>query len=488
VPDTIARRFAVTEVLAVAVTLALVALFNTFGGVWSKHPLDRSGLLNEATDIFHIIEAAPPGMRQTLAAASATEVFHVDWYPTASRASTALMARRHGGHNGYAQTKVAAQLNRAVVTLRPGGGESVPEGLGYDGSKAAVPYMLAVQLNDGSWLVFTAPNRVWGVGRIAHWVIWLVLLALSITIVTTLLARQFSAPMEQLAAAVRRFGVDAQAPPIPETGPRELRQVVKTFNAMQARIQKFVAYRTMMLAAISHDLRTPLTRMRLRGEFIEDLEQQARLFRDVDEMRVMVDGALAFFRDDAVAETTTTFDLPHILLTIANDCADQQIEVTYCGLPHAVCQGRPSALKRAFTNLVENAIKYGTPPQIELSREDTSFIVTVRDRGPGIPQEALEHVFRPYFRLDKSRNRATGGVGLGLTVVQAIIQEHGGEIVLANRPGGGLEARVTLPVTAPAGKPSPMANRVPEQSQAPRLDGRTLALDRLYPRKRSRRA
>jgi signal transduction histidine kinase len=254
---------------------------------------------------------------------------------------------------------------------------------------------------------------------------------------------------------------------------------------MQARIQKFVAYRTMMLAAISHDLRTPLTRMRLRGEFIEDPEQQARLFRDVDDMRVMVDGALSFFRDDAIAEATTTFDLSHVLLTIANDCADQQIHVAYMGLPHAVCQGRPSALKRAFTNLVENAIKYGTPPQIELSCEDTTFVVTVRDRGPGIPHDALENVFRPYFRLDKSRNRGTGGVGLGLTVAQAIIQEHGGEVVLANRLGGGLEARVTLPVTATAGRQSPAVSRVREQIEAPMPDGRTLSVGGLCRRARS---
>ena len=129
---------------------------------------------------------------------------------------------------------------------------------------------------------------------------------------------------------------------------------------MQAQIQKFVAYRTMMLAAISHDLRTPLTRMRLRGEFIDDPEQQARLFRDVDEMQAMVDGALVFFRDDAVAEATTTFDLSHVLLTIANDCADQKIEVSYTGPTHAVYQGRPFALECAFTNLIENAVKYAT--------------------------------------------------------------------------------------------------------------------------------
>jgi signal transduction histidine kinase len=283
-----------------------------------------------------------------------------------------------------------------------------------------------------------------------RWVIWLCFLAVSITIVTWFAARQFSKPIERLAAAVRQFGLNPRAPPIAETGPRELQEVVKTFNAMQAQIQKFVAYRTMMLAAISHDLRTPLTRMRLRGEFIDDQEQQARLFRDVDEMQNMIDEALAFFRDDATAEATTTFDLPHVLLTIANDYADQDIDIAYAGPVHAVYRGRPFALKRAFTNLIDNAAKYAKSPEIELSCEDTALVVAIRDRGPGIPADAIDNVFRPYYRVDKSRNRSTGGVGLGLTVAQAIVQGHGGEIILKNRPEGGLEARIVLPVAAHA--------------------------------------
>jgi signal transduction histidine kinase len=312
--------------------------------------------------------------------------------------------------------------------------------------------MLAVQLNDGSWLVFSVMKRSWGIPLADRWVVWLCFLAGSITIVTVFAARQFSKPIERLATAVRQFGLNPQAPPIAEAGPKEVQEVVKTFNAMQAQIQKFVAYRTMMLAAISHDLRTPLTRMRLRGEFIEDEEQQARLFRDVDEMQNMVDEALAFFRDDAICEETTSFDLPHVLLTIANDYADQDIDIGYAGPAHAVYRGRPFALKRAFTNLIDNAAKYAKNPEIELSREETALVVAIRDRGPGIPADALDNVFRPYYRVDKSRNRSTGGVGLGLTVAQAIIQGHGGEIILKNRPEGGLEARVVLPVVAHAGE------------------------------------
>jgi signal transduction histidine kinase len=200
-----------------------------------------------------------------------------------------------------------------------------------------------------------------------------------------------------------------------------------------------------MLATISHDLRTPLTRIRLRGEFIEEREQQTRLFRDVDEMQAMVDGALAFFRDEASAEATTTLDLPHVIVAIANDYAEQGIYIAYQGPVHGIYLGRPFALKRALTNLIENAVKYGTPPEIELVNTTKTWDIIIKDRGPGIPPESLESVFRPYYRLDKARSRTMGGVGLGLTAVQTIIQGHGGQIVLRNRDGGGLEARVTLP-------------------------------------------
>ena len=450
-PDTMARRFAVTEVLAVAVTVVLVGLFHTFGGVWSHESLEQSGLLNEAADIVRIIEAAPPPTRPALTAAASTDVFQVGWYPAGSRAAASLEAAPRGnGRDQNVQKTVSASVHRAAVVLWPSRTGSVPPGIVYDRSRPLVPYMLTVQLNDGSWLVFSVTNRSWGLPWFVRWTIWLCFLAVSITIVTWFAARQFSKPIERLAAAVRQFGLNPQAPPIAETGPKELQEVVKTFNAMQAQIQKFVGYRTMMLAAISHDLRTPLTRMRLRGEFIEDPEQQARLFRDVDEMQRMIDEALAFFRDDATAEETTTFDLPHVLLTIANDYADQDIDIVYAGPVHAVYRGRPFALKRAFTNLIDNAAKYAKTPEIELSCEETALIVAIRDRGPGIPPDALDNVFRPYYRVDKSRNRSTGGVGLGLTVAQAIVQGHGGEIILRNRPEGGLEARIVLPVAAPA--------------------------------------
>lgn len=443
--DTIAARFIWTVVLAVVVALALVRLFFVFGGVWAREPLDHSILRARAGDVVRVIEAAPPQLRATLASAAVTKEVAVDWYDAASPVSATLWRDSGLVKSKPLQRMLLGDLRRTAVVFEPKSAIKPPLAVSLDQPRYAAAYFLAVQLSDRSWLVFSVPHRTWGLPDMQRWAVWLTFVTLSIATVCAIATRRLVRPIKQLAAAVRRFGVNPQAPPLAESGPQEFRDVIRAFNTMQAQIQKFVAYRTMMLAAISHDLRTPLTRVRLRGELIDDEIQQARLFRDVDEMHTMVDGALAFFRGDADEEATTTFDLAGVLQTIANDYADQGIAIGYVGPAHAVYCGRPFGLKRAFTNLIENAVKYGTPPEIQLCCREKSVTVAVRDRGPGIPPDALARVFTPFFRVDRSRNRATGGVGLGLTAAQAIISGHGGDITLSNQHTGGLEALVTLP-------------------------------------------
>ncbi|WP_286785777.1 ATP-binding protein, partial [Pseudomonas sp. UBA3153] len=265
--------------------------------------------------------------------------------------------------------------------------------------------------------------------------------ALSVAAIAT---RRLATPLLSFAKAARRFGGDFHAPPIEAVGPHEIRQAILAFNAMQAQIRHFVVDRTQMLAAISHDLRAPLTRMRLRGEFIDDPEQQHKLFRDVDEMQAMINAALDFFRDDARLEQATPFDLSELLLTLVDDYRDQGIEVAFSGPSGLVYRGRPLGLKRALTNLLENAVKYAREPSIDLQALPGRLLIRIEDRGPGIPEQQLEAVFAPFYRLEASRNKATGGVGLGLSAARAIIREHGGELRLRNRPGGGLQACVEL--------------------------------------------
>jgi signal transduction histidine kinase len=392
--DTIARRFIVTEVLAVGLTLALLAVFSAFGGIWSHEPLDRSALFHEVDEVLSIMEAAPPSLRPALAANASTQYFSLNWYAASSTVADFFDAKAATADSDF-ERRVLAVTHHAAVTFDSGDRLTVPSTLIYDRGKPGLPYMLALRMSDRSWLVYTAPVRYWGVSLGGLWVIRLACFILSIILVTAIAVRQFSKPIERLAAAARHFGVDTQAPPISDTGPQELKALAKTFNSMQAQIQTFIAQRTAMLAAISHDLRTPLTRIRLRGELIEDPEQQARLFRDVDEMQAMVDGALSFFRDDAVTEETTLFDLAEMITTVVNDYADQGVPLVCEAPERAIYRGRPFGLKRVLTNLVDNAIKYGTPPDIELVRDGAAWTLSVADRGPGIPKSRCKAYFAP---------------------------------------------------------------------------------------------
>ena len=317
--DTIASRFAWTVLLAVAVALVLVRLFLIFGGVWAREPLDRTVLPQRARDLVRLIEAAPPQLRPTLAAAGSTDGLTVDWYEATSPVSLMLWSDRGFDGQETARRHLLGDLQRTSVIFDPDGELRPPPPIAAAQPHPASAYFLSVQLRDRSWLVFSLPGRAWGLSFTQRWTVWLTFAALSIATVCTIATRRLVQPIKKFADAVRRFGVNPHAPALPERGPQEFREMTRAFNTMQAQIQKFVAYRTMMLAAISHDLRTPLTRIRLRGELIEDEIQQSRHFRDVDEMQTMVDGALAFFRGDMDEEATTTFDLAALLQTIVND-------------------------------------------------------------------------------------------------------------------------------------------------------------------------
>ncbi len=443
--DTIARRFAVTIVVAIAIVLALTAAAAQMAGVWGRPSAEDMGLPDRVSDIVRLLEAVPPVERQTAADTIANGGFRVDWYSANSEIGVASAAAAAPGPLGDLVIRDGNGRRRRLMHLDPIGPDAATSGLYAATSIQPGASVLSIEASDGSWVIFTAPVRFWGMGPAARTGIKLVLFALTIIGISVAAACQLSRPIRRFNEAVRRFGNDPRAAALPVAGPSELRETVHAFNAMQAKIQAFVSDRTAMLAAISHDLRTPLTKMRLRGEFIEDADQRARLFRDVDDMQAMVDSALAFFRDDLQDEEATAFDFPELLRTIADDYADQGHQVAYHGVDHFAHRGRPFALKRAFTNLVDNAVKYGRSPELELRCPGALVEVAVRDSGPGIPTAALESVFAPFHRLERSRNRATGGVGLGLTSARSVIQGHGGTISLHNRDGGGLEVRVILP-------------------------------------------
>ena len=233
-------------------------------------------------------------------------------------------------------------------------------------------------------------------------------------------------PINQFAAAAEQFGRDINAPALPETGSQELRQSIQAFNQMQERLRRLVNDRTFMLAAISHDLRTVLTRLKLRAEFIQDAEQAQKAIADIDQMQAMLDETLAFAREESTTENYIKVDLAELLQSLGDDFADAGKRVTYSGPARLTYVGQPTALRRAFMNLIHNAVTYGDEAMVTLGIGKEAVEVSISDRGPGIPAELREQVFTPFFRLEQSRNRETGGAGLGLTVAQTAIRRHGG--------------------------------------------------------------
>ncbi|MUF03347.1 HAMP domain-containing protein [Pseudomonas sp. CCM 7893] len=433
--DTVARWIALTILIAMLTALAFNALFAQLAGVWARPPLSETGLLDKLAVIVRVVEAADPVQRSSLAQSAADDSFSVSWSPNRERFGLPPARDKafHSSEEVFGHSLTWPQ--RRVEGFEP---DDWPGPGGH--------YALLVELTDRSWLMFSAPSRSWGLAEGPRSVIVLVLVLISTALVTLIATRRLARPLEHFALGARRFGADFRAPPIEPVGPHEIRQAILAFNGMQAQLQHFIQDRTQMLAAISHDLRAPLTRLRLRGEFIEDRDQQQKLFRDVDEMQAMINTALEFFRDDARLEQATHLDLAELLQTLVDDYRDQSIDITFSGPPRLVYFGRPLGLKRVMTNLMDNAIHYGHAPEIELHQRAGEVLIRVLDRGPGIPVAFHEQVFLPFFRLEGSRNKSTGGVGLGLSTARAIVLEHGGTLTLADRQGGGLEVVVVLPV------------------------------------------
>ena len=248
------------------------------------------------------------------------------------------------------------------------------------------------------------------------------------------------------AAAADRLGRDVAAEPLAETGTVEMQRAARAFNRMQERLRRLIESRTQMLAALSHDLRTPLTLLRLRAEEVADTDERDKMLATIGEMDEMIGTTLAFARDEVRAEPRRRVDVAALLASIVDDMADAGLPVTMKPAAPLIHECQPGALKRAFTNLLDNAVKYGKRAEAAIATTAKGIEITVDDEGPGIPEAELPRVFQPFYRVEESRNRETGGIGLGLAIAQSIVQAHGGELSLANRRGGGLRACITLPV------------------------------------------
>lgn len=306
-----------------------------------------------------------------------------------------------------------------------------------------------VTLNDGGRLRLTVlPPRPPPFAPRADFTTYGLLFLVGIGILAALVARMTMRPLKQLAQAATELGHDIERPPLPERGAKEIRQAAAAFNAMQARIRQHIRQRSHILAAITHDLQTPLTRLRLRLEKVEDAELREKLVNDLSAMQSMVREGLDLARSMDSAEPMQRLDLDSLVDSVCADAIDAGQQVSCEGRSHAALMARPVALRRCLTNLIDNACKYGVYAKVSVVREGRSVVIRVRDGGPGIPPDELGKVFDPFYRVESSRSRSTGGTGLGLTIAKNIAEQHGGTIRLTNPDTGGLEVALVLPCQA----------------------------------------
>ena len=277
------------------------------------------------------------------------------------------------------------------------------------------------------------------------WSMILTAFVICIAILAYLVTRMTMRPLKQLAQAAKDLGNDINHPPLQLAGASEIRQAVAAFNAMQARIRQHIFQRTQMLAAITHDLQTPLTRMRLRLEKVADPQLQERLVGDLSAMQQMVKEGLDLARSMDTTEAMQALDLDSLLDSVCADATDAGQRVELAGHAAMALMGRPMALRRCLVNLIDNAVKYGQYASVTVERMAGAARIRIRDGGPGIAPDQLGKVFEPFYRVETSRSRDSGGTGLGLTIARNIAEQHGASVLLANHVDGGLEVTLLMP-------------------------------------------
>lgn len=314
---------------------------------------------------------------------------------------------------------------------------------------AAGQLQIGLQLQDGSWLHVSEPGREsTAARRMRNVAVAFGGLAL-IAGFSLLAARMVIRPLRHLSLAADRLGRERELTELPRASVPEIDAIADSFNQMQQRLKRFVDERTHMLAAISHDLRTPLTRLRLFAEYVGDEQQRKLVLNDIEEMEQMIRASLTFASDESKLEPHSGVDVAALLISLCDTVSDAGGKASYDGPDHAELPCQPVAMRRAFANVIDNACKYGHEARVRLHELADATEITITDRGPGIPEEQVALAFLPFRRLEGSRNRESGGVGLGLTIARDVFHGHGGSITLASAASGGLVVRVRLPKPQP---------------------------------------
>ena len=418
------------------------------------------GAAQRITNLTKLVQDAPREWRERIIAGLSDQTFHVslsaqppvdipnDDDAVVAQAIKEFLIDQLSLGPGQQPRVSASPLDGAVFGGRGpmmGPGPMMHGFRGFGGFGGFRELQVAVPLPDGQWLSFATALPESGSAFSRQFLFSMGIMAIVILAVSVWAVRRVTAPLAAVSAAAERLGNDLNAPPMPETGTIETRQASHAFNTMQARLRGLIENRTRMLAAISHDLRTPLTLLRLRAENVENLQERDKMLASIAEMDSMISETLQFARDEATTEKRRPTDIAALVQSIVDDLADAGMPVKMQPAEPIVYDCRPDALKRAIRNLLDNAVKYGTAASVAIQTTPKTIEIVIDDEGPGISEQELSRVFNPFYRLEESRSRETGGVGLGLAIAQSIVQAHRGELVLSNRPTAGLRARIVLP-------------------------------------------
>lgn len=432
--DSLAARTAIVAVIGIVAVHAVSLWTYQHAMERERHAAHTARLAEQLVSVKRALALVPPAERESVAHDLSGGAIDAHW----SEDAIAAPDRRQRP----ADQSLAKEVHALLPELAPG---DVVVGAGADPHLA----LASLRLPDGSWVnvrLFASPPQLDG----SHGsVLSTSFMALGVLLLSLAIAAWLTRPLRSMAAAVSQARPDPPFAPLKEDGPNEVRELARAFNGMQARIAELIGRRTQALAAVSHDLRTPMTRLRFRAEDVADPDLREALVSDITEMEQMVEATLSYLRGEAADEPARAIDLVPMLETIANGARDQGHDASLDAPPSLVVTGRLIALKRAVTNLVDNAIAYGGCARLSLRDEEGQAVLTVCDEGPGISDDQLGVVVEPFVRLDSSRSRATGGVGLGLTIAQTAVLNHGGTLMLANRPGGGLVVTIRLPKGGP---------------------------------------
>ncbi|MBB3951879.1 ATP-binding protein [Aureimonas jatrophae] len=455
----------------------LIALFASQSiGIWiswGKFQSDmqtaaRTELASRAAAVARLIETAPDDVRSGVARVNSTEYTRFwisrdatpdlrEWVEAASeRFETPLRVLLNGAQDGtppmaagiagspFERPAAGSWQTGALWTTPVAGQADLPPGAAYldyddrNGAGVIVPLDNGLVLNVAFHKEFLP--SIWK----THLPLALALTAILVSIVAMVILHGVSGPLRQLTQAADTLGRGEPVPPLKACGTDDVRRTAEAFNRMQERLHRFVEDRTRMLAAIGHDLRTPITTLRLRTEFIEDAELKDRMLSSIGELEEMTEATLSLARQDTTNEATRTIDLSALVESVCEDLAELGQSVNFSHDGRVAYRCRPENLKRMVRNIVENAVRYAGHAEVRLVSTSSGVEILVEDDGPGIPVDRMEDVFTPFVRLEDSRSRDTGGAGLGLSIARAIARQHGGDILLTLRSPG-LRATATLP-------------------------------------------